>query len=126
MSKKTMAVVVGMSLLIIICILIPVMSKTPYGVRPVCRHIVLSQYAAYRDAGYTVELWHMKNTDVGGAGGYAYHIALLVKTPDGDRWVEQPPVMYYTTSNKPPGTTLLRRMSYDEVSAWIKEDITCP
>ncbi len=109
-----------MKTLILFIALVTVSSCTTYTAKPLCRHIVLSQYAAYQDAGYQVQLVHMENVNPAKAGGFKYHVALKVRKDGGEwQWVEQPEVQYTTTTAKPYGTTALRPMDFAEVSKWV-------
>jgi len=70
---------------------------------PLCRHVVLSHYAAFVDAGYETEICHMKNKK------------------DGKwLWVEQPKLVYTTTTQAPINTIMLRKMEFSEVAGWVK------
>jgi len=86
---------------------------------PLCRHVVLSQYAAFVDAGYETEICHMKNKDPEKAGGFKYHAAVRIKQDGKWRWVEQPQVIYATTAQAPSNTILLRTMEFSEVAGWV-------
>ena len=87
---------------------------------PLCRHIVLSQYAAFKDAGYQTEIWHMKNNNPEKAKGFKYHVAIRIKVEGKWQWVTQPQITFTTSEAQPRGTTLLRKMKLNEVVAWVK------
>ncbi len=91
------------------------------GVQALCRHQVLAQYAAFKDAGYEAEIWHMKNLNPEDADGFKYHVALRVKVGSDWQWVKQPVVAYETTTQAPPNTILLRKMQFGEVSGWVEK-----
>jgi hypothetical protein len=88
---------------------------------PLCRHVVLSQYAAFVDAGYETELWHMKNKNPERANGFKYHVAVRIKKDGKWLWVEQPKLVYTTTTQAPSNTDLLRKMEFSEVAGWVKK-----
>ena len=116
--KKLMftAVMVAMALSVSGCL-------TP-AQKPLCRHIVLSQYAAFVDAGYETEIWHMKNDSPAKAGGFKYHAAVRIKKDGKWLWVEQPKLIFTTTVEPPMGTTLTRKMAFSEVSGWAERNAT--
>ena len=80
--------------------------------RPLCKHVVLSHYAAARDQGAEAELWFMKNTK---PGPFKYHVACRRKFGDSWYWVDQPPTVYTTSATPPKNTMLIRKMSFNEV-----------
>ena len=82
-----------------------------------CRHIVLSQYAAFTDAGYEAEIWHLNNTNPTES---KYHAAVRVKVIGRWLWVEQQATTYTTTTQQPTGTTLRRKLSASEVLRWAE------
>ena len=74
-------------------------------VRPLCRHIVLAQAAAFSDAGYEVETWLIKNQTP--VNGYAFHTAVRVRQSGGEwLWVDQPPIEFTATTKQPKGVLL--------------------
>ena len=115
MTKRT-ALLIALHI-ILACVLVGCQSD---GLSPLCRHVVLSQYAAFKDAGYECELWHMENNNPENANGFQYHIALRVNTKGGWKWVEQQSVTYRTSFNQPNNTMLRRKVSFNEVANWIK------
>lgn len=92
--------------------------------RPLCRHVVLSQYAAFVDAGYETEICHMKNKDPEKAGGFKYHAAVRIKKGGKWLWVEQPRIVYTTTTQAPSNTIMLRKLEFSEVAGWVKDGNT--
>ena len=94
-------------------------SCTSPSATPLCRHVVLAQYAAFKDAGYEVELVHMANNRTA-LRGFKYHVALRVKQGNEWHWVDQPPTTYTTTTQQPAGTTIRRTMSFKEVAGWVQ------
>jgi len=88
---------------------------------PLCRHVVLSQYAAFVDAGYETEICHMKNKYPEKAGGFKYHAAVRIKQDGKWLWVEQPKRVYTTTTQAPSNTIMLRKMEFSEVASWISD-----
>jgi len=88
---------------------------------PLCRHVVLSQYAAFVDAGYETEICHMKNKYPEKAGGFKYHAAVRIKKDGKWLWVEQPKRVYTTTAQAPINTIMLRKMEFSEVAGWIRD-----
>jgi len=86
---------------------------------PLCRHVVLSQYSAFVDAGYETEICHMKNKKPEQAGGFKYHAAVRIKKDGKWLWVEQPKIVYTTTTQAPINTIMLRTMEFSEVASWV-------
>jgi len=77
-------------------------------ITPVCRHIVLSQYAAAIDAGYEARYVTFLNPpEVRKKTGYKYHVAVEVKEGDmWGNWVPQPKTSWTTTRQQPTGIIL--------------------
>jgi hypothetical protein len=107
------------TILLIACLL--ALSSCCHTERPLCRHIVLSQYAAFKDAGYDAEIWHMSNLDPKAAGGFKYHVAVRVRKNSNEpwQWVAQPQTSYHTTPNQPTNTKLRKRLSPERVLSWV-------
>ena len=77
-------------------------------IKPVCRHIVLSQHAAAIDAGYEARIVTFKNPeDVAKRTGYKFHQAVEVRL-DGEWgwWLPQPKVSWTATRKQPRGIIL--------------------
>jgi len=89
--------------------------------KPLCRHIVLAQYAAFRDAGYEAEIWQLNNINPQSAGS-KYHAAVRVKVCGQWLWVEQQSLTFTTTTQQPFGTTLRRKLSASEVLEWAERE----
>ena len=88
--------------------------------KALCRHIVLAQYAAFKDAGYDVEIWQFVNKFPSKANGFKSHVALRVKKGKSNWvWVKQPATTYTTTSRMPKNTILLRKMDFLEIVEWV-------
>jgi len=62
----------------------------------------------------------MKNKDPNKAGGFKYHAAVRIKQDGKWRWVEQPKIVYTTTTHAPSNTILLRKMEFSEVAGWVE------
>jgi hypothetical protein len=85
---------------------------------PLCRHIVLSQYAAFKDAGYETEIVQLENLI---PASHKYHAAVRIKTTNGKwLWVNQPPTTFTTTPNQPTGTAIKRKLQPSEVLRWTE------
>ena len=102
---------------LIILIALCLTSCNTVSQKPLCRHIVLSQYAAFVDAGYEAEIWHLHNLK---PGKYKYHIAVRTKIDGQWQWVRQQNMTYTTTTEQPPNTRLRKKMTIQEVVNWIK------
>jgi hypothetical protein len=102
-------------LALMICLLL--VGCQSHQIKPLCRHIVLAQYAACKDAGYETELVHLKNRN---PGTHLYHVAVRIKTRDGWQWVEQPEITFTTTKHRPQGTDIMRKLKFSEVVDWTK------
>ena len=90
--------------------------------KPLCRHIVLSQYAAFKDAGYETEIWHMENDNPALSGGFKYHAAVRIKVDGQWQWVEQPALTFTTTKQQPTGTTLREKMDPRTLIEWAEKE----
>ncbi len=77
-------------------------------IKPVCRHIVLSQYAAAVDAGYEARIVTFKNpAEMRKKTGYKYHQAVEVcSNGEWGHWVSQPPTSWAITRKQPAGIIL--------------------
>ena len=74
-------------------------------ITPVCRHVVLAQYAAAIDAGYEAQIVRFLNTEeVCRATGYKWHVAVRIMEHGRWRWLEQQPTYYIVTDRQPSGT----------------------
>lgn len=108
----------------VLTILLTVTSCTTPSRRPLCRHIVLSQYAAFKDAGFTTELVHFKNTTTLTTPKFKYHIAVRIKSPNTPDapwlYVEQPPITFTTTTTPPPNTQFLKTVNPKTVLQWTE------
>lgn len=109
-------------ILVLIGVIIGLCSCTT-SQKPLCRHIVLAQYAAFKDAGYETEIWHMQNNDPE-ESGFKYHVAVRVKVDGQWEWVTQPSIVFTTVTTQPRGTELLRKIEFSEVSGWIQNTNT--
>jgi len=107
------------TLAILACLFLASCSTTAR--RPLCRHIVLSQYAAFVDAGYEAEIWHMENRNPAQAGGFKYHAAVRIKKGGQWQWVQQPQIFFTTTTKRPQGTKLLKKLEFGQVAGWTKQ-----
>ncbi len=87
-------------------------------IKPLCRHEVLSQYAACMEQGYETEIWHMRNT---APSTHKYHVAVRIKKDGRWQWLEQGRTPYRITRYRPNNTELIREMEFEEVVKWIKE-----
>ena len=66
-----------------------------HTVQPLCRHIVISQYLAYRDQ-YECEIVAMQNEN---PYPYPKHLAVRIKTNNGWQWISQD--ITFSTGPKP-------------------------
>jgi uncharacterized protein YpmB len=120
-KKKQIAIAIAAITVIAIIISLAAYNKNETQ-EALCRHIVLSQYSAYKDAGYEVEIWHMDNADPKTAG-FKYHVAIRVRKNENEEWlwVEQDKTLYRTTSEQPKDTKLRKQMTFDQVIKWVKK-----
>ncbi len=120
MKKKPVVAIAVVVAVIVVSLIFLIKSNSE---KVLCRHIVLSQYATFVDAGYEAELWHMKNKYPEKANGFKYHIALRVRKTKDDpwEWVDQPSMSYTTSSSQPKDTELLRQMKLKEVVDWVPD-----
>jgi len=115
----------NMKLLTILVTLLTVTltSCTTPSQRPLCRHIVLSQYAAFKDAGYPTRIVHLKNTSTLNTPKFKYHAAVQIQSPTApNEWlyVEQPPITFTTTTTPPPNTQFIKILNPKTVLQWTE------
>ncbi len=90
--------------------------------QPLCRHIVLAQWATFMDRGYEVEMWHMKNTAPNPE--YKYHVAVRVRKNSNEewQWVKQDNRIPFTLEKAPPkDCILLRLIEPEELLSWARD-----
>lgn len=101
MKKQLTAIALFMAFLVLCSAL-----SSCTSVKPLCRHVVLSQHAACVDAGYAeVETMLIKNR---AGSDWLYHAAVRVKVNGKWLWAEQPDATFRLTNDQPPGMMVRR------------------